>query len=604
MLKSNRRKLKFTVFSLILISLLAQMNQCMVTKCRLPHVISMSAKRGGKGEFSKLRSRGGKNGTSSPPQWEGQKGREKTKRVLTFMRSNYTVRRRVGRKNKWEKPPCEAPTRCSASEVMSSSASDINPGVSPNEEATITSSAEMMKHLTFHFEEECNEIMVRLGNFLQVSPHLLFKDVCVKLNKLFTNLYTYDNENVPFATTQHTLNVTDDVIKHNKFKIYCVLGLKVLRIFLIKYLRSLRLCIPVEVRKRYILDFLKIGYLSKVYESRYGLIEFPVFERLSQKLKAKLLYFYIALKPQDVSNVLIKIFKAANYKDENELLYRYVYTSRFTSRGGKRFHKILSKEYLQLYEKEKLVRRHRCEDDLLWVRFFSLLKLHNPEVVGEKKLLKQTYRLVFSKMGFSNDGLVRLFERRGFRIFGAAEGGLNTPNGLSTPNGPSTPNGLSTPNGPSTPNGLSTPDAPPSRTTREKVQIGGQRKAQLLSYLGNLKTFISNYIRWKKSIHHSFHVLKTNVDVPRDPLHDEAVTPRTNVFHAARCSDPDGGASPSSPPGDVELYCKTVMNNTVDLILDVMIEAAGFRDMATLFGIYSSLKGSKDFKLVHFRGKF
>ncbi|KMZ96830.1 hypothetical protein PVNG_04000 [Plasmodium vivax North Korean] len=557
MLKSNRRKLKFTVFSLILISLLAQMNQCMVTKCRLPHVISMSAKRGGEGEFSKLRSRGGKNGTSSPPQWEGQKGREKTKRVLTFMRSNYTVRRRVGRKNKWEKPSCEAPTRCSASEVMSSSASDINPGVSPNEEATITSSAEMMKHLTFHFEEECNEIMVRLGNFLQVSPHLLFKDVCVKLNKLFTNLYTYDNENVPFATTQHTLNVTDDVIKHNKFKIYCVLGLKVLRIFLIKYLRSLRLCIPVEVRKRYILDFLKIGYLSKVYESRYGLIEFPVFERLSQKLKAKLLYFYIALKPQDVSNVLIKIFKAANYKDENELLYRYVYTSRFTSRGGKRFHKILSKEYLQLYEKEKLVRRHRCEDDLLWVRFFSLLKLHNPEVVGEKKLLKQTYRLVFSKMGFSNDGLVRLFERRGFRIFGAAE-----------------------------------------------VQIGGQRKAQLLSYLGNLKTFISNYIRWKKSIHHSFHVLKTNVDVPRDPLHDEAVTPRTNVFHAARCSDPDGGASPSSPPGDVELYCETVMNNTVDLILDVMIEAAGFRDMATLFGIYSSLKGSKDFKLVHFRGKF
>ncbi|CAA9991048.1 conserved Plasmodium protein, unknown function [Plasmodium knowlesi strain H] len=587
MLRNNQRKLKKLIFfSFILISFLAQMNQCMVAKCHLPHVINISSKRGSETEISKLRSRGGKNGMTFSPQWQVQKGREKTKRVLTFVKTNYTVRSYGGRKNRRGKSPCEVPTRCSAGKVVSNSASDIHGGANPEGGAIITSSAEMMQHLTFNFEEECNEIMVRLGNFLQVSPHLLFKDACVNLNKLFTNLYTYDNENVPFATTQHTLNITDEVIRHNKFKIYCVLGLKVLRIFLIKYLRSLRLCIPVEVRKRYILDFLKIEYISKIYDQKYNLIKYSTFQKLSEKLKAKLIYFYLALKPQDVSNVLIKIFKAANYKDENELLYKYVYTSKFTSRGGKRFHRIISKEYLELYEKDKLVKRHRCEDDLLWVRFFSLLKLHNPEVVEEKKLLKQTYRLIFSKMGFSNDGLVRLFEQRGFRIFDALpmENQTGGPQSCDT-----TPSETSTVN---------------TRTTREKVQIGGKRKAQLVSYLGNLRTFISNYIRRNNSIHHKFHVLKTNIDIPRDALHDGAVTPLTNVFHAAACNGPDGNDLSPSPPGDVELYCETVMNNMIDLVLDIMIEAAGFRDIATLFGIYNSLKGNKDFKLLNFRGKF
>ncbi|ANQ10899.1 Uncharacterized protein PCOAH_00054240 [Plasmodium coatneyi] len=594
MLKNNQRKLKGLIFFLFILNFfLAQMNQCMVAKCHLPNVMNMSTKRGGETEISKLRSRGGKNGMSISPQLDEQKGRKKTKRVLTFV-SNYTFRRHGGIKNGRGKSPCEVPTtRCNAAKVMNSSASDVHAGVNPDG-AIITSSAEMMQHLTFDFKEECNEIMVRLGNFLQVSPHLLFKDVCVNLNKLFTNLYTYDNENVPFGTTQHTLNITDDVIRHNKFKIYCVLGLKVLRIFLIKYLRSLRLCIPVEVRKRYILDFLKIEYLSKIYDKKYNIIDYPTFGKLSDKLKAKLIYFYLALKPQDVANVLIKIFKAANYKDENELLYKYVYTSKFTSRGGKRFHRIISKEYLQLYEKDKLVRRHRCEDDLLWVRFFSLLKLHNPEVVEEKKLLKQTYRLIFSKRGFSNDGLVRLFEQRGFRIFDAIHVNQDDEPQISD----TTPNGTSTEN---TPGESSTPIG---RTIREKVQIGGKRKAQLVSYLTNLKTFVSNYIHRNKSIHHNFHVLKTNMDVPRDALHDGTVTPLTNVFHAAACGGPDGNAFPASPPGDVELYCETFMNNMIDLVLDIMIEAAGFRDMATLFGIYNSLKGSKDFKLVHFRGKF
>ncbi|KJP88030.1 hypothetical protein AK88_02305 [Plasmodium fragile] len=594
MLKSNQRKLKKIIFvSFILFLFLAQMNQCMGTKCHLPHVINVSCKRGGVAEISKVRSRGGKIGMCFFPQWENQKGREKTKRMLTFVRSNYTVRRRGGRENGWEKSPCEVPTRCRAGKVTSSSVSDVHGGVNPGGGAIITSSAEMMPHLTFNFEEECNEIMVRLGNFLQVSPHLLFKDVCVNLNKLFTNLYTYDNENVPFATTQHTLNVTDDVIKHNKFKIYCVLGLKVLRIFLIKYLRSLRLCIPVEVRKRYILDFLKIKYLSQIYDPKYNLIKYSTYEQLSDKLKAKLIYFYLALKPQDVANVLIKIFKAANYKDENEVLYKYVYTSRFTSRGGKRFHRILSKEYLQLYAKDKLVKRHRCEDDLLWVRFFYLLKLHNPDVVQEKKLLKQTYRLIFSKLGFSNDALIHLFEQRGFRIFDARPVEENQASSVHSSD--TTPSGTSTAKSSSAPN---------ARTNREKTQIGGKRKEQLVSYLGNLKTFVSNYIRCNKSIHHNFHVLKTNMDVPKDALHDEAVTPLTNVFHAAACGGPDGSDSPSSPPGDVQLYCETFMNNMIDSVLDIMIEAAGFRDVATLFGIYNSLKGSKDFKLVDFRGKF
>ncbi|EUD69111.1 hypothetical protein C922_00803 [Plasmodium inui San Antonio 1] len=629
MLKNNQSKLKkFIFFPFILISFFAPMNQCMVANCHLPHVTNMFARRGSDGEISKLRPRGGKNGTLFSPQWEDKKGRRKTKRMLTFLRSNYPLRRRRGRENGREKSPCDVPIRCSANEVMSSSASDVHRGVNPEGGEIITSSAEMMQHLTFNFKEECNQIMVRLGNFLQVSPHLLFKDVCVNLNKLFTNLYTYDNENVPFATTQHTLNVTEDVIRHNKFKIYCVLGLKVLRIFLIKYLRSLRLCIPVEVRKRYILDFLQIKYLSKIYHPKYNLIDYPTFEKLSEKLKAKLIYFYLALKPQDVSNVLIKIFKAANYKDENEVLYRYVYTSKFTSRGGKRFHRIISKEYLQLYEKDKLVRRHRCDDDLLWVRFFSHLKLHNPEVAEEKKLLKQTYRLIFSKMGFANDALVRLFEQRGFRIFDALPVEENqTADSQSSDTTASGTGGADTPGMASTAGTPGTPSAPVTsnlRTTREKVQIGGKRKAQLVSYLSNLKTFVSNYIRRNKSIHHNFHVLKTNVDVPRDALHDEAVTPHTNVFHAAVGSGPggsnpggsnpggsspggsgqDGNDPPSSPPGDVELYCETVMNNTIDLVLDIMIEAAGFRDVATLFGIYNSLKGSKDFKLIDFMGKF
>ncbi|KAI4834970.1 hypothetical protein MKS88_005651 [Plasmodium brasilianum] len=537
-------------------------------------------------------------------------------------------------------------------------------------EELLTNSVELIKHIKFNFEEECKDIMVRLGNFLEVSPHLLFKDVCVNLNKLYTNLYTYDHENIPFGNTEHTLNLTDDIIKHNKFKIYCVLGLKVLRIFLIKYLRSIRLCIPVEVRKRYIIDFLKIDYISKIYDKKYDLIDYNIYNRISDKLKTKLIYFYLALKPHDVPNVLIKIFKAANYKDENELIYKYIKNSKFTSRGGKRFYKNISKEYIKLFEKEKLIKKHSCEDNILWQRFFSLLKQHNEEIAGSQKIMKHTYRLIFSKINFANDHLLRIFRAKGFHIFDHYEGSQK---GRLTVENEVTSNGLSSNElemgEEEATNGQAVPDSP----MKQKLTIGHKREMCVINYINNLKKFIINYIERNKSIYHSFYLLKKNVDTPKNVYYDDMISRNTNIFHFTNSQNSkdiekrediqSGGNSHVSNntmdedysnthissldqgekesrtikehdkdiskndmeekprednvlkqtnaqwkhvpyQKDANLYCDEIINNTIDNILDIMIEGAGFKNIKTLFGIYNSLKSNKDFKLIHFKDKF
>ncbi|GAW83635.1 hypothetical protein, conserved [Plasmodium gonderi] len=657
LMNNGKKKGRYIFFLFILISHVIKMNECVTAKFHVPRTLDKCMKRKGLSDFSKMHKTRCKNGMFFISPFNERNKREKTKYVLTFMRSKFAIRRlgcreveRVKRAvqenrddNDRRRHSKKLISRCNASKVVTPHNTNVNDMKDDKEkEEIISSSTELMKHLTFNFDEECNEIMVRLGNFLEVSPHLLFKDVCVNLNKIFTNLYTYDHENNPFASTKHTLNITDDVIKHNKFKIYCVLGLKVLRIFLIKYLRSIKLCIPVEVRKRYVADFLKIDHISKIYDPKYNLINYDIFKQLSDKLKAKLIYFYLALKPQDVPNVLVKIFKAANYKDENELLYKYIYKSKFTSRGGKRFRKNISKEYIQIFEKDKLVRKHQCDSDILWLRFFHLLKIHNPEMADKKKILKQTYRLVFSKMSFANDELLHLFSRNGFLIFDEQRETSKGNNALGG-NQVETDEVEVTPVEPNLSDKTSgNKETEDTRTAREKVRIGKNRKNQVINYISNLKKFIYNYIQKNKTIHHNFYVLKKNINMPKNSLYDDIISPHTNLYHFTsmqskliNCESSGEVSRPmnehtsqdlpdlrgttikedsndketttkeelSSPQNDIDLYCNTVINNTIDFILDIMMESAGFGNIKTLLGIYSSLGTNKEFKLVHFKHK-
>ncbi|SOV79337.1 conserved Plasmodium protein, unknown function [Plasmodium sp. gorilla clade G3] len=544
-----------------------------------------------------------------------------------------------------------------------------NNNITNNNNDIIKKSSELIKHLNFKFDEECNDIMIRIGNFLEVSPHLLFKDVCVNLNKLFTNLYTNDNANIPFGSTEHTLNVNDDVIKLNKFKIYCVLGLKVLRTFLIKYLRSIKLCIPVEVRKRYIYDFLKVEYISKVYQEKYNLIDYKIFSNISDKLKTKLIYMYLSLNPRDVPNILIKIFKAANYNDEKELLYNYIKSCKFTSRGGKRFSRIINKEYITLYDKEKLIKKHSCEHDILWMRFFSLVKEHNNEIINKTKILRQTYRLVFSKINFFDEKIVNLFKKKGFEIFDeniSKNININKYIKLSTNDNIQNDNNF---------------------TTKDKLIIGHYRKLSILNYIHNLKYFILDYIQKKQSLHHNFYLLKKNINLPKNIYYDDTISKNTNLYHFTNINKDEHGNSvidnteqnltnidyhnknienvskinhnnnnnnnniinnnkydhdnnnihsnviitPNSiqpeniqhdnieqsnninvkknetnilSQTDINLYCDNIINNTIDTILDIMMQNSGFKNVKTVMGIYTSLLNNKDLKLIDFKNKF
>ncbi|CDU20778.1 conserved Plasmodium protein, unknown function [Plasmodium yoelii] len=519
-----------------------------------------------------------------------------------------------------------------------------------NENGLITKSYDLIKHINYDFKEECNDIMIRTGNFLEVSPNLIFKYVCVKLNKLFTNLYTYDNENIPFCSTEHTLNITEDVIKHNKFKIYSVLGLKILQLFLIKYLRSIKLCIPIEVRKRYIYDFLKIEYISKVYDEKYNLIDKNIFNNISDKLKTKLIYFYISLYPQNVPNILIKIFKVANYKNEDELLYKYIMKSKFTSRGGKRFRKNISKEYKKIFCIEPLIKKHPCENDILWNRFFSIIKKHNPDVVNSKKILRETYRLVFSKINFANDQIIQLFENKGFHIFSDFTSNLNN---IDSENKNEEKNSEDRDN--------------KKIEIKKKLKIGHERKTCVINYITNLKSFILDYIEKNKTIYHNFYDLKKNINMPKNLQYDDIISRNTNIFHFTKFNEPNnpinndpiferkpanaenaenvGNAEndenvdhnnnttfviqssllnkkrnkkrnkkndddnatkeiSSLPKTDAEIYCNEIVNNTIDNILDIMIQNSGFGNIKILLGIYNSLQNNKNFKLINFKHAF
>ncbi|CRG93563.1 conserved Plasmodium protein, unknown function [Plasmodium gallinaceum] len=591
-----------------------------------------------------------------------KKKRKKEKNIFLFIKYKYIIKKKKNYFNKLKDTNILKVDQKDNTETKNYAEINIggnkhnnhlkNSEISYTEQDVITKSSELMKYLNFSFDEECNEIMIRIGNFLEVSPHLLFKDVCVNLKKLYTNLYTYDNENIPFGHTEHTLNINDDVIKHNKFKIYCVLGLKVLRIFLIKYLRSIKLCIPVEVRKRYIYDFLKIEYISKIYDKKYNLIDFSVYNNISDKLKAKLIYFYLSLKPQDVPNILIKIFRAANYNDENELLYNYIMNSKFTSRGGKRFRRNITKEYKILFEKDKLKKKHSCENDILWQRFFSLIKEYNAEIANEKKILRDTYRLIFSKINFSNIELIQLFEKKGFYIFDENDKENKNKSEVEI-------------------------EKEVKSTLKEKLKIGNERKIHIINYINNLRKFIIDYIQRNKSIYHSFYLLKKNINIPKNIYYDDIISKNTNIFHFTNIEDtikeqksetnvPDdtnyknnsnylnkipnnskheendkmratnetidvehnGGASKdihgekqnnneninnldintndkkTTSESDISLYCNQIVNNIMDNILDILIENSGFKNIKTLFGIYNSLKNNKEFKLIHFKNKF
>ncbi|VWU50581.1 conserved protein, unknown function [Hepatocystis sp. ex Piliocolobus tephrosceles] len=563
----------------------------------------------------------------------------KIKKVPFFIKNIYTIRNKPYYKN-------SSYTKSNilkevTHDISNLCATNYNINTSSCDSKDISLSSEMIEHLNFKFDEECKDIMIRIGNFLEMSPQLVFKYVCVKLNKLFTNIYTNENKNIPFCSTEHTYNINNDTIKNNKFKIYCILGLKILKLFLIKYLRSIRLCIPKEVRKRYCYDFLKIEYISKIYDKKYNLIDYDIFNKLSDKLKVKLIYFYIALNPKDVPNILIKIFKKANYNNENEVLYKYIKSCKFTSRGGKKFYHKICKEYIKLFEKHKLIKKHSSDDDILWQRFYFLIKKHNSDIINCKKLLKETYRLIFSKINFATSKLVYLFEKKGYKIFEPMHVNVldkhrehvNMYDEMCNKHANTfdKSNESSETNGPS---------------LNKLLKIGHHNKKCVINYITNLKKFIITYIEKNKSIYNNFYILKKNLNVSKNEYYDHNITPMTNLFHLTQFEesgvkkiDNSGGSSNSNTTSssttsnsttsssttsssttssssdreenekkiireDIQLYCNEIINNTIDNILDIIIESSGFVNTKTLLGIYSSIKNNKNFKLFHFRNKF
>lgn len=481
----------------------------------------------------------------------------------------------------------------------------------------ISRTADLVKYLNFDFKEECNDIIMRIGNFLEVSPQLLFKYVCVNLKKLYTNLYTNENINIPFASTEHTLHVDEETTKTNKFKISCILGLKVLKLFLIKYLRSIRLCIPPEVRKRYIYDFLKIEYLSKIYNEKYNLVDISIYNNLSDKMKSKLIYFYLSRNPYDVPNILIKIFKAAGYTNENEVLYKYILKSEFTSRGGKRFRRIITKEYKKLFESHKTVKKH-SEKDILWIRFLSLLKKHNGDILKETKILRNSYQYIFSPINLYKDKIVQLFEKRGFQIFGPNEKELKEmelkemafPKELCKKSDKE-----DVADAEENATELELLDEAEKKKKKQeikihkreiknqKLKIGRERKNCIFNFITNLRKFMLYYIKKSESIDHPFYYLKTNLNIPKNIFYDEKVSKKTNVFHLANQTTHKETEDIKNGDTALTTYVENILNNFLDEIIDILIENAGFKNIKTLFAIYKSLINEKQFRLIHFRNK-
>ncbi|KAK1442898.1 hypothetical protein BgAZ_304160 [Babesia gibsoni] len=239
-------------------------------------------------------------------------------------------------------------------------------------------------------------IYKRIAFYMRLSPRILNREIAALTGRLGINILQPQEED--FGPT-----VRADVacLRRVKAKVYCLLGLKLMKYHLLLMLRYIRLGIPPEIRERYISDILTRSNIAKAcllkcnkeytnmgissqdemlspkqhsslkltYPNRleftsqgYPYSSYPlykdvengwspselvhphIFHRLSEGSRCKLVYIAAALHPEYCLQLVKNVAFCAGYKTEKELLQKFCLNSTFGSRGAKAFISKLKEE--------------------------------------------------------------------------------------------------------------------------------------------------------------------------------------------------------------------------------------------------------------------
>lgn len=247
-------------------------------------------------------------------------------------------------------------------------------------------------------QERITRIYKRLGFHMRLSPRILAREVAALTGKFGMNILQPEDD-------EYGTEIRADVqcLRRVKAKVYCLLGLKLMKYHLLFLLRYIRLGIPPEIRDRYISNILTRSNISRscdmicthkdppksalsqdealstkqesalklTYPDRldfdsqgypYSDVSFydnpdtgwspsqlvvpAVFKRLSDKSRCKLVYISAALHPEYCLQLVKNVAFCAGYKCERELLLNFCLHSQFGSRGAKNFVSKLKEEHI------------------------------------------------------------------------------------------------------------------------------------------------------------------------------------------------------------------------------------------------------------------
>ncbi|SJK86024.1 conserved Plasmodium protein, unknown function [Babesia microti strain RI] len=256
----------------------------------------------------------------------------------------------------------------------------------------------LVKHR--YADETITDIYVRLANYFKISPKVLYREICAITGKYGCNIikpsdYEESSDMNPYIQS----------LRRAKFEIYTLIGRKMLRYALTCLTRYIRLGIPPEVRYRYVYDILSLEHVSsacdlycnhidifpitrydQIYPDRVDfrpcedttdiggisdqifyteidkskgwspslLVDNSVFSILSDKMKCQLVYLSAALHPEYTLQIVKNVAFVAGYKNESELLRKFAFNNKFTSRGAKSYILKLSEESAANHIKEKI----------------------------------------------------------------------------------------------------------------------------------------------------------------------------------------------------------------------------------------------------------
>ncbi|KAK2197764.1 hypothetical protein BdWA1_000767 [Babesia duncani] len=253
------------------------------------------------------------------------------------------------------------------------------------------------EHLLHNY---ANETLVRaykrIAFHMKINPRILVREVGALTGRFgISILQPNDYE------TGREIRADILCLRRIKFKVYSLIGMKLLRYTLMFFTRYIRLGIPPEIRSRFISDLLtrdnlavascmscnicdyrgdnpldqtypeRISFESQGYPyskeplfdeskipegSRWSpsmLIDEKLFSLLTASSKAKLVYVAAALHPEYALQIVKNVAYAAGFNSERMLLTKFCLKSTFTSRGGKAFVSKIKEELIA----DKFLRR-------------------------------------------------------------------------------------------------------------------------------------------------------------------------------------------------------------------------------------------------------